>query len=212
MAYVKKSDSALEEIKNNVRRMFNTQLTHARRWDNYGLTIEELNDKIWNAIMPADVYKKIEDLQQLMPNCFASSTGCRVKIALTHGSTPNYQQLVIYDLAFGSTRPLPNGWGIYSTDEAPLCRDLEVMKIAQERAAKCEAVEGMLKSFLSEIATAWEAVSSVNAFVKVWPQGRDLLPREIINRLDQKTERTKSDVTINTAALNTELLKAKIMA
>lgn len=162
--------------------------------------------------MPSDLWNKIQALNASLSDCFVTTNNFKVKISTSTQNETSTKSYVLYDLVFGYPRPIPYKWASYSHEWAPFCHDPEIARIAIERAAKLESVEQMVQAFLKEIITAWEAVSSVNAFVKAWPQGRDFLPLDVINRLDQKVERVKADVTINTAALNTELLKAKIMA
>lgn len=213
MAYVKKSDSLFDDIKNKIRFMFQSQRTHAERWDNYGLSLEEMDNKIWNSIMPTDTWDKITELSQLMPGAFTEQPRLIVKIS----ANPNviHSNYVQYVLQFAQNRPIPYKWISHfnnAVDTSPVCTDPDIVRISLERKAKCLRVEEATAEFMKQVKEAWEAVSSVNAFVKAWPPGRDLLPAATIEKLNEKVERTKPVVSIDTTALNTELLKAKIVA
>lgn len=212
MAYVKKSESVFVQLKGRIKSMFSSQHQHAERWDNYGLSLDEINQKIWDSIMPTDVWIKVNDLQQSLPGSFPMTNKVFVKIS--PDPKANWSNYVLYPLVFAQDRPVPSKWSSsYTHDNAPTCSDPDIVRISLERKAKVLRVEEATNAFLKEVEQAWESVASVNAFVKVWPAGRDLLPPEVISKLNEKVERTKtSSLNIDTAKLNTELLKAKIVA
>jgi hypothetical protein len=87
----------------------------------------------------------------------------------------------------------------------------EVKQAINEADKRWHAVKDDKESFKEAFSVAWKKVKSVNELLKTWPAVSDLLPPDVITRINKKSgPRTKKEETFDAAALNVQLLKAKV--
>lgn len=215
MAYVKKSEAVFDEIVRRIEVMFKSQFNYAESWSEYGLTVEEIENKIWRNIMPDSLRCKFIELEGLFPNSFPRVNDISVKVCtpVPAFSISARERMGFYKLSFSNAVIVPYKWKFAGTTDLPECTDPEILEIAQKRAEKLTNTLNAMQTFKAEVSKTWESAPSVNAFVKLWPAGRDLLPVNVLEKIDEKTTRVKvSAIEVDVTKLNTELLKAKLIA
>ena len=90
--------------------------------------------------------------------------------------------------------------------------DLTISKIATERYQRKTAVANEYTDFKAKVKTIFESVPSLNRFCKEWPPGRDLLPTDILAKIDEKRgkmQKRESDSNL-LDELHTLYVKAKV--
>jgi hypothetical protein len=87
----------------------------------------------------------------------------------------------------------------------------DIKQAINEADKRWHAVKDDKESFKEAFSNAWKKVKSVNELLKAWPAVSDLLPPDVIQRVNRKSgPRTKKEETFDAAALNVQLLKAKV--
>lgn len=80
-----------------------------------------------------------------------------------------------------------------------------------EASARRQAVVKERENFKADFNRALEQVKSVNELIKLWPAVVELLPEGTMDRINRKTgPRIKTEEVFDAAALNVQLLKAKV--
>lgn len=199
--FVRTTEKCLDQVKDKIRAMFAERINHATNWGNYGMNIAELEQLIWRSVVsPED-----EKLLETVPSKFLNHRkDMRVKL-------PDDE---LYCLNFDSPRAVPlNSDSYYNPPNSVYYCD-ELKAIVKARKEACDRVEKEQNEFINKVTDVWNKCSSVNEVLKLWPGVRDLLPPEVIQRVEAKpAKREKKTIDqINVADLNVQLLKARVAA
>jgi len=200
--YVKKNDNHWHTIKRNIDLLFKNRMTEAEDWTQYGMTKHELHAAIMRDVIPTDKAALIDAL---------GSWGFKPRESLTVGvkmSIP--EDTVYYMVLFDKATHYPELWNDYSS--RPVVKDPAVVQIAKLRHEKCGVIKRELTVFTNNVKKLYQEAPSINAFVKAWPPGRDLIGQEARDLLDKKVEK-RTTLKVDDAELsqlNGELLRAKV--
>jgi len=87
----------------------------------------------------------------------------------------------------------------------------EVKQAINEADQRWHAVKKDKEEFKEAFGEAWKKVKSVNELLKAWPAVSDLLPPDVIERVNRKSgPRVKKEEPFDASTLNVQLLKAKV--
>jgi hypothetical protein len=87
----------------------------------------------------------------------------------------------------------------------------EVKQAIDEADKRWHAVKQDKEDFKNSFSEAWKKVKSVNELLKAWPAVSDLLPPDVITRVNKKSgPRVKKEEVFDASVLNVQLLKAKV--
>lgn len=211
MAYVRKTDTIFNQIRNKVDEMFQGRLNHAHDWTNYGLDKEEINRLCWETLISNE---QLELMKVLGSKFFDTKTQgtLTVQIALAESTQNTARYELPYDKKYYM---IPGHWeNRYGRTAELIIQNDRLRELASKRAAQLSAIESEKGEFVGSIKAVWSKAPSVNSFVKLWPAGLDLLPYDVRDELQRPSERTKtSDLGIDKddiGALNANLLRAKV--
>jgi hypothetical protein len=200
--YVKKSDNQWQTIKRNIDLLFKNRMTEAEDWTQYGMTKQELHAAIMRDVIPTDKALLIDAL---------GSWGFKSRESLVVGvRMPVAEDTAYYTVVFEKATHYPESWTEYSS--RPIVKDPAVVQIAKLRHEKCGIIKRELAAFTSNVKKLYQEAPSINAFVKAWPPGRDLLGEDTRNLLDAKVEK-RTTLKVDLAELNQlngDLLRAKV--
>lgn len=199
--YVRTTDKFLDQVKAKIRAMFAERSKHAADWGNYGMSIAELEQLIWRSVVsPED-----EKLLEAVPSKFLNHRkDMRVKL-------PGDE---FYCLNFDSHRAVPLNSDSYYNAPNSVYHCEELKAIVKARKEACGRVNKEQDEFINKVTEVWNKCSSVNEVLKLWPGVRDLLPPEVIQRVEAKPAKREKKALdqINVADLNVQLLKARVAA
>lgn len=179
--------------------MFESRTNHALKWENYGMSYEEICARIVANLCPPEHRTMIEALG---PVYFSKLDQVRVKFSI---SGPEH--------AFKLSTPILgiDKWNSYY-DAVFIC-DPDLARIEAERKAAAHLVATEKDNFIKKINELYDQAPSINALIKVWPPIVDLLDPDVVERVNRKTERTsakKLAANINVNDLSASLLVAKV--
>lgn len=205
MSHVRKTEEIWKQIRTKIAQMFAERRTHAHDWYSYGINKDEFDQRCWRSLVSVDEEKLMESLGQRF---FTSSDDLEVLIPASDTDT------VSYSIKFQPERMIPSCWSGYYSGKQTVT-DPDIVAISKQRHLKIRTVTDAEDAFRSMVKGVWENAPSVNRFVKLWPPGRDLLDRSVIDMLDEKPKREEKPTALTeeqTAALNTKLLQARVAA
>lgn len=204
--YVKTTDNIWGSVEGNIDSMFNDRIRQASDWLNYGLTAEEIKPLIINKLMSQEEQATIE---RLGPRFFPHKHD-NIKCIICFNHEDDMLQAELAINLVPSVR-YPAHWNGYSRSEWPVISDGPISDIAKRRHESILRIKQAKKEFLDPLKEAYYSAPSVNALLKIWPAFADLLPPDVIERVNRKTERKKQDsLEVDASALSVHLLKAKV--
>lgn len=204
--YVRKTKDIRDEIETAVKNLFAERRTFANSWYNYGLTQAE-----FDAIVEHHLFTdgELHLMTQLGPRFFKAHETLNVRILNEHK-----KDVDTYMIRFSPAKLIPDHWTGYYAHVQPTVYDERIMSIYHQRKEAVNAVTKQYDAFLANVLAVWEKAASVNQFVKLWPPGRDLLTRSVVDKLEEKSERSRaSKVEVSAemlASLNAKMLQAKV--
>lgn len=153
----------------------------------------------------------------------------RIKVMLETAADINKEFKILFDVReFGFTaqvegvnRKIQINWNVArpalrdfaSSYNAPIVEGFtpETKQVILEAAKRRKAVIDERETFKKSFNEAFEQVKSVNELIKLWPAVIELLPNGTMDRVNRKTgPRIKQGELFDAAALNVQLLKAKV--
>jgi hypothetical protein len=204
--YLKPTQALWNQIEAKIEAMFKERLVYALNWTNYGLSKIEIDKRCLASVIPAE-----EDVlvQQLGAKWFVSSEDMTVKI----NNGTNHDTLQISTKVGGRKPLISPHWNSYGDSGRPQVTDPTIVSIATRRHEAWEKVRTEQKDFVASVKEVWEDAPSINALMKIWPPIVDLLPPEIVRKLEQKTTRRTAKQmaeNVDTKSLSVHILKAKV--
>lgn len=194
--YVAKTDRVYNLVQTEINALFRTRVQKAEDWTNYGMPEQQLTQAILDAIVPIEHQNIFRDMGALY---FDKISEIHIDIAgstYSFGIPPTYLP--------SKLRYRPNAVQI---DSGP------IYDIYMSRKTAMREIHDEITTFKQAFDRAWNAVPSVNALLKVWPAAENLLPNEIVQKINRKNKRydkTTISGEIDVNGLSTHLLKAKI--
>jgi hypothetical protein len=204
--YLKPTQALWNQIESKIEAMFKERITYALNWTNYGLSKIEIDKRCLASVIPPE-----EDVlvQQLGARWFLNSEDMTVKI---HNGT-NHDTLQISTKAGGRKPLISPHWNSYGDAGRPTVTDPMIVNIATRRHEAWQKVQTEQKEFVASVKEVWDDAPSINALMKIWPPIVDLLPAEIVRKLEQKTTRRTAKQmaeNVDTKSLSVHILKAKV--
>lgn len=203
--YVKTTKVIWGEIESRIATMFQARFQVAYDWYSYGLTKEEFDKRCFDSVFPTDKLEAIYKIAEF----FDLYDYVNVKIKPDPDGI--YEQ---YKLQLDHKMPMSEKWHSYPY-RIPEITDSELVKIAARRREAIRREEAERDALLEKLRSLYNQAPSVNALLKAWPPIIELLPNDVVEKCNRKTERQafeKKVIETDAAALSTSLLKAKICA
>ena len=205
MALVKCTKAVFEHVNGQIDRLFQDRLVEAFKLR--GMTETDVAELIYATTHTPDQLKAAKDLEAMYEGhtLLFTSDVIRFKIRVdtvvrkfeTKLKSPK-EMLHSFMYSYGDPPELTN---------APL----EVNQAIVDASQRWHAVKKDKEEFKEAFNDAWKKVKSVNELLKAWPAVSDLLPPDVITRVNRKSgPRVKKEETFDAAALNVQLLKAKV--
>lgn len=202
---VPKSKGLYDKIVNNIDKMFADRLTYARDWANYGMPYAQIEATLRNELYTEE---QLQHINALGPKFFTELNELVFQIP-NGGKNPSD-----FKVTFPAGWLIPNHWTGYYGAKKFIAKSPEIRALAERRGEAIFVVKKSIEDFKDTFETVWEKASSVNQIDKAWPAIRDLLPADIIIRLDTKVTREKIEhkALDELKELSIHHLKAKVAA
>lgn len=201
--YVKTTDNIWSEIRSKINSLFAKREERANDLYGYGMSREEIDAIVLEKVFPADKQTHIDALGSAYFNEYE-----QLYVKLSFGT--NY---TTHQVKFTTPRLMPQRWAS-SYDTPLIIADDRIAQVLIKRHERVLAIKTEQNKLIEETRKAYYSVSSINQLVKAWPAIQELLPAEVIERLNRKVERSKPDaVTLdNVQSMSASLLMAKVAA
>lgn len=202
MAYVKQTQEIWGRVVRKINEMFERSAKHASSLESHGMTEPQLNDKLFAlTFQPGEL-----DLINQLKDRFFPHTYDKINY-LIQGEPKSWY----YTAQLKQGMRLPDWFN--SMNNRIVIKDPEIVDVFTRRQNEMDRVQKEKNDFIAKVETAWESAPSVNSLIKAWPSFIDLIPPDVLERVNKKVERVKpEDIDIDTAALSVHLLKAKVIA
>lgn len=211
MAHVRKTDRIWSDISDNIKRLFATRREHAADWHRYELNKDQFDEACWKYLISDEQKKLMEQLGAKFFPAINNTTHATVYIT----DTDSKDSATEYRLEIKAGSLVPATWmtsAYYQHKHQLQIKDPLLVSIANRRKAAMTAVTSEEQSLLELAKSVWIQVASVNAFVKTWEAGRELLNQDVRHELDRKNEKQEKAI-VDQSHLNqlsAKLLQAKV--
>lgn len=209
MAHVRKTDRIWTDISDNIKRLFATRREHAADWHRYELDKDQFDEACWRYLISDEQKKLMEQLGERFFPVINNTTHTTLYISDDRDSAAEYR----LEIKAGSLVPITWISSTYYQHKNQLqIKDPLLVSIANRRKTAMTAVTNEQQALLEMAKSVWAQVASVNAFVKTWEAGRELLNHDVRQELDRKNEKQEK-VVIDQSHLNqlsAKLLQAKV--
>lgn len=201
MAQVKCTQDTWERITSKINEMFAKRQEYASDWYNYGLTKAEFDEAIMNNLIPPEQRDLVDKLGKRF---FQKHKQLIVKIDGT-----------FYTLEF-EARFIPEHWtNRWHDDQIQHVRAPKILEIAKAREKRMSEIDEAKTAFIEKVQALYNEAPSINTLIKLWPPIVDLLPAEIMERVNKRVDRKsakKLAEQLDTSELAVHMLKAKVAA
>jgi len=206
MALVKCTKQVFQHVNDQIDKLFSARLTEAFKIR--GMTELEIANKIYDLTHTPERVKILEEMQSTYEgaNLVFHSNTMRFKLLNKNTSKRSFEVKLPTEKLLVHSFWTQYGEVAFVKDAPP-----EVRTAVLEAQDRYDAVKKDQQVFKEAFNDAWKKVKSVNELLKAWPAVSDLLPPDVITRVNRKSgPRVKKEVTFDAAALNIQLLKAKV--
>lgn len=208
--HVKATDKIWNEIEVNITAMFHERSLHASNWETHGIDMTTLQARCWASAVTPEQIAMIDALGDKFFSRY-DDVQLRIKHKSVGGVINTYTDVRV---PFTPPRLMPAKWYGWDSDARPVVTDPEIIAIAEKREVAIHAINAERTAFVERAKQAYKQCSSINQLVKLWPAARDLLDKDVRDKLDAKPARTKpEDMGIDTALishLQVDMLKARV--
>jgi len=206
MALVKCTKQVFQHVNEQIDRLFSARLSEAFKIR--GMTELEIANKIYDLTHTPERVKILEEIQSTYegPQLVFRSNTMRFRLPNKNTSKRSFE------VQLSREKPLVHAF-MTQYGEVAFIKDAppEVLTAVLEAQDRYDAVKKDQQAFKEAFNEAWKKVKSVNELLKAWPAVSDLLPSDVITRVNRKSgPRIKKEETFDAAALNVQLLKAKV--
>ena len=213
---VKPTQQIWQQIEKNICNLFDSRISQASDYGAYGLTQNQLNDLIFNEVMPPDEQAMVEKLGK---RYFSEENEIRVKISDMSDDGIVHQSWT-YEVHLNTSRLMPPRWSGWAGSDYCKVRNPAVVDIFRARQAAIDAITTERDTMINNIKELYKKAKSINTLIKVWPPIENLLPSDVIQKIHQKVERRAPEKILAddpslgtlTSNLSVDFLKARISA
>jgi hypothetical protein len=204
--YLKPTQSLWKEVESKISSMYEERLKYARDWSHYGMRMTEFNIRCLHSVIPP----RIDELmQKLGEDWLPKNETITVRIANGGKDGDSYS----FPANTGGRKPLVSAKWDYYNHNAAHVKDQEIIDIATKRREAILKITAEQTEFVASVSKVWNDAPSVNALMKIWPPIVDLLPAEVVQKLNEKNvRRTAAQMAgeVDTNKLSVHILKAKV--
>lgn len=212
---VKNTQKIWDQIKSSIDSMFSKRLADAENISQYGMSEDALNKLIFKSVISDE---ELAMVNKLGDKFFHRQEEIYVRIPQSYRSD-NY--FLHYKIPFATPQFIPAGWSAsYRSSEHPICHDKVVNEVFFKRYTAWKAIQDERDQMISSTKAVFDATTTVNQLMKLWPPIQNLLPADVIERVNQKkmrdpvkrakAENPELDTIVQN--LSVDLLKARITA
>lgn len=205
--HVKNTDSIWTQVQNKITSMYQKADADASNWYSYGMDKAEFDKRALESVVTPELETILNTYGERMFEKYKSLT---VRI-------PTASANVQYTIQFLSERYMPQKWYGYHGSELAICRDPQLIEIAAKRRAAMVAVAKQRDAFIAQAKDTYYAAASINALLKALPTFGDLLPPDVVQKVNRKSKPTakmdrEAELAEKTKAMAAGLLMAKVIA
>ena len=202
--YVKCTAQEWSNVEGRISKLFEARHMSASDWMNYGMSQAEFESRCYESVFPATEQALVN---QLGKKHFDSYKELAIAIKTESGTSR-------YKLTFTEPRFMSSRWhNHYPRTDYCVVTDPAILDIARRRHAALTALANEKSAFIDKVKTMWEQAPSINALIKVWPPITDFLSHDVIERVNRKVERNRTEkMALEVGDLSVHLLKAKVAA
>lgn len=209
--YVAKTASIWREITDNISQLYQERLNSAMKYENYGLSLDAIHALAIANTFPQD----LQDVMRKYPEAFVSEGSGYAAHYVINSLDGQHQITQTFNIFCPAKLPIPNGFSSWRGDKRVIT-DPQLLDIFQKRANAMTLVNNQQNAFLEKVSNVWSKVPSVNAFIKAWPPGAELLSMNTKERINKKRlsseKRTKLALNdVDMSSISSELLMAKVL-
>lgn len=197
--YVRTTEKIWSEIDTRIGKMFQARAEHANNIASHGATAEEWNELLLRSVVSVEDEKHIAQL----PDYFFVETK----------SFYVNTQHELWPVTLNTPMRLPGQWDRYDKRPKAKYNVERINEILEKRKVARQKVEDEKQAFVKKVKDLWNQATSVNELIKLWPPIVDLLPQDVIDRVNAKPTRTKREKPeADVSELNVHMLKARVAA
>lgn len=204
--YLKPTQFLWSKIENKINSMFEERIKFASNWYNYGTTQSQFNRLCIANLIPPEIDAQIQALGE---RWFPQNDN--VSVLIHNGMAKDNYML---PMAIGGRKPFVSPhWNAYHSQGHPKVDDEVIEGIARRRREALAKVMTEKKEFVDQVKKVWDEAPSINALAKIWPPITDLLPPDIVEKLETKPKRRTTKQLaqdMDTKSLSVSILKAKV--
>jgi len=205
MALVKCTKQVFEHVNGQIDKLFQDRLVEAFKLR--GMTDVDVAELAYMTTHTPERLKAAKDLEAMFAGNQILYTGENFKFKIDTGTTKRK-----FEAKLRSAKEMLHAFVYQYGDPPELTEAPEEVKQAIDEADKrWHAVKQDKEDFKNSFSEAWKKVKSVNELLKAWPAVSDLLPPDVITRVNKKSgPRVKKEEVFDASVLNVQLLKAKV--
>ena len=205
MALVKCTKQVFEHVNQKIDMLFQERLVEAFKLR--GMTDTDVAELVYMTTHTPERLKAAKSLEEMYKGNSLLHSSETFRFKLSTGATKRR-----FEAKLRTTKKMLHGFAYQYGDPPELTEAPEEVKQAiNEADQRWHAVKKDKDAFKEAFGEAWKKVKSVNELLKAWPAVSDLLPPDVIQRVNRKSgPRVKKEETFDAAALNVQLLKAKV--
>lgn len=210
--HVKNTAPIWSQVQAKITSMHAQSIADAENWFAYGLAQDEFDSIIRKEVIPADM---LEVLNKYGAALFSEYDTLTVKL---HGATPGRE--INYSLRFSPKQFMPQKWHDYYNEGKRSCHDSRIKAIVDKRFEAVSKAKTARDEFLVQTKKVFDSAGSVNAILKAWPAFADLLPAEIVQKVNKKAtaadrgdrKAQEEELAAQAKGLAVGMLMAKVLA
>jgi len=206
MALVKCTKQVFQHVNEQIEKLFSVRLSEAFKIR--GMTELEIANTVYALTHTPERIKALEEMQDSYEGSHLVFRTNTMRFRLPSKNTSRRA----FEVQLSTEKPLIHAF-MSQYGEVGLVKNAppEILTAVLEAQDRYDAVKKDQQSFKEAFSEAWKKVKSVNELLKAWPAVSDLLPPDVIQRVNRKSgPRVKKEETFDAAALNVQLLKAKV--
>ena len=205
MALVKCTKAVFEHVNQKIDMLFQERLVEAFKLR--GMTDTDVAELVYMMTHTPERLKAAKSLEEMYEGNQILHTSENFKFKINTGTTKRK-----FEGKLRSSKEMLHGF-VYQYGDPPELTEApeEVKQAINEANQRWKAVKKDKEEFKEAFSEAWKKVKSVNELLKAWPAVSDLLPPDVIERVNRKSgPRVKKEEPFDASTLNVQLLKAKV--
>jgi DNA-binding transcriptional MerR regulator len=194
-----------KRIERNIEALYTKRIEYMQVLTNHGMSLEEINRICYEELITPEEQTIFDTIG---PKYFSIAKELEVEIMFDNGRKRDHT------IKFPMGRYLPDKLTHYNAHNK--VSDPRVSAIAKASYDNVVHVQTERQTFMTTAKSVFDECSSVNTLAKIWPPIMDLLPGDIVDRMNRKVERKTLNTIKNKlddsmlSNLSGHLLKAKV--